>query len=539
MNWRVIAVVTAVAALLGCSSHHPPAPPQFVMLGLDAAAWKIALPLMRMGQLPAWQRLVADGSCGSLGTLDPTVSVVIWTTIATGKLPEKHGITNWTAGANAEGDGQKAISSKQRTAAALWDMAKQQNRTSLVFNWWATYPAEDITGIMLTNRAFDQGLPRAVHPPELAERIKQPVFSSRELAFPGGIGLPPAGQPIVEPPAFIARRLGEDLIIAELAQQLLTETKPAMSLIYFRTLDLLGHELWNDIEPEKLPDMPPEPPGRRGLITRYYRFFDKYLAKIVDQAEPGLTIAITSDHGMEPKDHLPPPLEALNINKLLERVGLRQTRAQIGDVRGSVLAADAGIYPPGPLRALRIEGPADERAAVMARVREVLSGLREESSGRPLFENVTDGELPGEDLRLRIDLTLLPKDVVTGPSGPVKLGDVTDMIIHPRAGQHWHAPAGVVTFAGPAIARGVKLEDARVEDIAPTVTAVMGWPRALDFDGRVLAESLSAGALPVWPQGEIPSYPRLRPVDGAPIAEEAGQDEELLSELKSLGYIAQ
>src|SRR5262249_7169848 len=79
----------------------PPTPPRpaksrnLLVLGLDGADWGIARPLMDSGRMPNLARLVREGASAKLRTITPALSPVVWTSIATGKLPTKHGILDF------------------------------------------------------------------------------------------------------------------------------------------------------------------------------------------------------------------------------------------------------------------------------------------------------------------------------------------------------------------------------------------------------------------------------------------------------------
>ncbi len=71
----------------GGSSTHP-----VLLLGVDGMEWNVLLPLIREGRMPNFAEVMARGTFGELETFSPTISTVIWTTIATGKVHQKHGI---------------------------------------------------------------------------------------------------------------------------------------------------------------------------------------------------------------------------------------------------------------------------------------------------------------------------------------------------------------------------------------------------------------------------------------------------------------
>ena len=58
----------------------------------DAADWKVITPLMDAGKMPNLQKFADGGVIGNLSTLYPVLSPMLWTSIATGKRANKHGI---------------------------------------------------------------------------------------------------------------------------------------------------------------------------------------------------------------------------------------------------------------------------------------------------------------------------------------------------------------------------------------------------------------------------------------------------------------
>src|SRR5215210_6520390 len=71
--------------------HAPPV----VLVGIDAADWLTIDRLVQKGVLPAFAQLKRAGRTGVMLSTPPLVSPIIWTTIATGMPPEKHGILDF------------------------------------------------------------------------------------------------------------------------------------------------------------------------------------------------------------------------------------------------------------------------------------------------------------------------------------------------------------------------------------------------------------------------------------------------------------
>jgi arylsulfatase A-like enzyme len=65
---------------------------RLLLLGWDAADWKVIQPLVDAGQMPNLARLLERGVMGNHASLQPMLSPMLWTSIATGKRPSKHGV---------------------------------------------------------------------------------------------------------------------------------------------------------------------------------------------------------------------------------------------------------------------------------------------------------------------------------------------------------------------------------------------------------------------------------------------------------------
>ena len=113
-------------------------------------------------------------------------SPVIWTTMATGLLPAEHGITDFVV---ATPGGDVPVSSSLRRAPALWNMLSQAGRRVAVLGWWATWPAETVRGVVVTDR-YGLTEDRAVSPAAFAARLASLERSGapRAVAAPAGAG---------------------------------------------------------------------------------------------------------------------------------------------------------------------------------------------------------------------------------------------------------------------------------------------------------------------------------------------------------------
>jgi predicted AlkP superfamily phosphohydrolase/phosphomutase len=99
-----------------------------------------------------------------------------------------------------------------------------------------------------------------------------------------------------------------------------------------------------------------------------------------------------------------------------------------------------------------------------------------------------------------------------------------------------HRMEGILLVKGPGIKKGVRMDQARIIDIAPTILYMMGSPIPSDMDGKVLTSAFATSYLKSKPvmHEKVTRKPRAR----GPKYEWSGEDKEALKKrLKSLGYI--
>src|SRR5262245_19681610 len=94
---------------------------RLLLIGWDAADWKFINPLRDAGQMPNLSRLVDHGVIANLATLRPCLSPILWTSIATGKTADKHGIAGFVEPIPG-GAGLRVVSSTSRTTKAIWNI---------------------------------------------------------------------------------------------------------------------------------------------------------------------------------------------------------------------------------------------------------------------------------------------------------------------------------------------------------------------------------------------------------------------------------
>ena len=318
VQFAVVVVLGALLAAPGCrkdgsGAAEPapaalPRPAPIVLMGADGLEWDVLLPLLRAGRLPAMAALMNRGTYGLLHTMRPTLSPVIWTTIATGKMPAEHGILDfvkpWKAGATPE-----LYTSRDRKTKAFWNILSDYDRRVAVVGWWVTAPVEPINGVMVaqTNTAEQFDATGQVHPPDRCEAIMamfvQTEASMSELTEqifgPFRYPLSPLGERLWGRCRWSFRA---DATYLRIAKQLLAEDEPYDLLaVYFGASDVVGHRFWRYMMPDryKKPPAPKQIANFGEVIKDYYVYLDGVLGQLVALAGPNARVILLSDHGMK------------------------------------------------------------------------------------------------------------------------------------------------------------------------------------------------------------------------------------------------
>jgi hypothetical protein len=172
------------------------------VVGIDGLDAHMAEQMMAAGEMPHLRALMEQGARGHLAAEPEQIPAIVWTTIATGRGPEAHGIRS--AGARrlagmrsplAVGEESRLVravaaatdllrltrsqppTSVLRSVKTFWNVASEKGLRVAVVNWWASWPADSVNGSLVTDRAFFKlekgGLPdRDAFPLELFDRLR-------------------------------------------------------------------------------------------------------------------------------------------------------------------------------------------------------------------------------------------------------------------------------------------------------------------------------------------------------------------------------
>ena len=90
--------------------------PRVLLVGLDGADMRIVDRLVGEGKLPTFARLKREGAWGPLRSVEPLLSPLVWTSIATGRRPQDHGVFDFVE-ITPEGEPTPITSTRRRVPA--------------------------------------------------------------------------------------------------------------------------------------------------------------------------------------------------------------------------------------------------------------------------------------------------------------------------------------------------------------------------------------------------------------------------------------
>lgn len=294
-----------------------PSGKKVLLVGWDGADWLMIRPLLAAGKLPNLAGLIRRGMAGELRSQLPLLSPLVWTTIATGKPVEEHGIADFLVQDTASG-GLVPISSSSRKVHALWTILPYFGLTTDVVAWWATWPAERIDGTMVTDRVayqlfdvqVDAGGEGKVYPPEAWEEVKKGLVPAEEVSYQDvhrfvdvsredferrWASLPPERRQ-EDRVNHLRKILATTKSYQRIALSLL-DHQTDLTMVYYEGTDTVGH-LFARFLPPVLPGIGADDVRRFGAaLPAFYDYADELLGELLEKVDDDTVVVLVSDHG--------------------------------------------------------------------------------------------------------------------------------------------------------------------------------------------------------------------------------------------------
>ncbi len=443
-------------------------PPRAVVLAIDGTPYSLLRRLMEEGVMPTYQRLTGDGTFTRMYSTQPTVSSVAWTSFMCGKDP---GGTNIFGFTDLIPDSyQLDIPDSTRIKSKLiWEHLTDLGKRSVTMGVPISYPTRPIDGVMV-GCFLSPKLEKAVHPPEYLELLKRLDY---RLDTDAWLAREDLAKFWLELNVVFDRR-------RETMLHFMDHERWDVLMVHFMETDRMMHFMIDQFER-----------GEEPWAGRFREFFgrvDELIGAIEMRLKEGDELVILSDHGFTPLKYEVYP------NRVLYEEGLLKFKTwppkSIMDIAAG---SRAFVMDPGRLY-VNVQGkypmgtvPPESRARVADEVAQLL------------VEKLVDPET-GERMVAAVHRR---DDIYTGPH--VERGP--DIVLEPKWGYDFKGAVNKESLTGRTALCGMHTyEDAHlyvrgrqlgmpgsgpegapaIQDVAPTIMAMLGLPVPGEMTGKVL-----------------------------------------------------
>ena len=547
-----------------------------VILGLDGASPDIIDSLIQEGRLPSFKALRDGGISGRLRTTVPPITGSAWSSFMTGKNPGKHGIFDFTY--RKDGEYELApISAHMRDGKAFWSIAGEVNKKVCIFNVPVTYPPEAVNGVMVSGMLTPSSRGDYTYPLSVASELDR-VTGKYQIHITESYSKRREGR-------FLKHLYDVTLKQKKAMNYLLERDEWDIFVAVFQGIDVLQHELWHTYDRKHFRHGQHEE-QYTDEIPRFYEFMDGVLGELMEWCDKqGSVLIVMSDHGAGPLKKLLyvnnflmkkgflklkrstmtrfkhllfrlgiAPMTFYHILLLVglgrlkhktrfgqgsswlkqfflsfEDVDWNSTKAYaIGSTAGQVYVNLRGREPGGIIEAGK------EYEEVREDIIAELSALVDRETGETIIEDIYKKEelYSGPHSVIAPDIVFLPKGLEIVAFGEYEFASHR-MLDYSHGLSGSHRMDGVLMMKGVGLRKGIKIMNANIMDIAPTVLYLLGLSISKDMDGVVLKDAILDEVLEQNPIQFGDDATRSVRAGGAYTKSE---EEELKAHLKSLGY---
>lgn len=270
------------------------------IFAIDGADWELLTELSNDGRIPNIRALAQGGTTASLQTIQPTVSPLVYTTLATGLPPDRHGVLEFM-----DRSKKKPVDSTTRRTPALWDIAEAFGRQAVTVNWWTGWPARAGSAVTYDSPVTLQT--DAIYPGELRRRVEQLDVPTDTVGSPQVrrfLNITDAeynaavtsGAP-TDPINVFRSTLAKTWTDHRVAINLFQQQEPLLLMMNYEGTDVVNHLF-----------APYHPPYREGInqtnfrkfwpaVANYYSEVDRLIGEWMNVLPDDTTVILLSAHG--------------------------------------------------------------------------------------------------------------------------------------------------------------------------------------------------------------------------------------------------
>ncbi|MFC1598230.1 alkaline phosphatase family protein [Patescibacteria group bacterium] len=239
---------------------------KLIFIGIDGATWDLIKPWAEAGDLPAFKKILDEGTTGICKSTNPPLTSPGWPAFFTGKNPGKHGVYDFV-----EPHGDRISNGRMVRTKTLWEILSDNGKKSIVINVPLTFPPRKIDGVIITDMMAAPG-EIFTYPDELTEKLNARDYKIDSLFE----------QPKEKPKAEaieIINSIEQDHF--DVFKGLMQEHDWDFAMLAITGTDRLQHYFWDDKE----------------VLRDHYKIIDSMLAELFELYGDQASFGLISDHG--------------------------------------------------------------------------------------------------------------------------------------------------------------------------------------------------------------------------------------------------
>lgn len=500
--WPLLLALPVACVLLGAteSGRGRGSGSRVLIVAVPGLSWNVAEDLVERGDMPNLAELRKSGAWGELHSLSQPMTSAVWTTIATGKNPETHGVVGFQATAD------------QVQTQRIWNIFEQRGWSVGLFGWPVTWPPPAVDGFVVpaVSDIGTETSPRElnfIRELAMSEKTRRARTWGRycRYAFLGiryGARLSTLvqvsetvssdairGRSLDSAQLFTKRKLRAKLN-SDYFIELRRQHPVDFAAFYTNIVHVAQSYFWKYHEPDAYEGISPEDIGRYGdSVFDSYRIVDGFLGKILADTGPNDLVVVLSDHGAEAQVESRPDQLTLRVEPIL-----REMRLQ-----AAIEATNLGAR-----TYLRMK-PGHESSR--ERVQRLFETARLGERDIRAFDSRLD-EWGNVVVTVNPEVTNTVSDILLFQGGRCPISEVVRLVDLQESAQM--KETGALVLAGQGVEPNTRVGTAELVDIVPTLLMLTGLDLATDLPGDVVYEALEESHRNRFP-GVVATY---EPMDG-------------------------
>lgn len=459
---------------------------KIAIIGLDSVPPELMFEKL-LDKLPNIKRMYENGMHGNLETCHPPITVPAWMVMMTGKNPGKLGIYGFRHRRGFSYNDGYIVNSTTVKEETVWEILSKHGKKSIVLGVPPGYPPKQISGVDIVSCFITPGMEKAfTNPPSL----KQEVLAASGGKYIFDVTFRTENRDSIKNELFEMTEKRFDV-----AEYLAKKKEWDFFIMHEIGFDRLHHAFWKYFDPSHPKHVDGNP--YENLDLEYYKAVDKRIGRLVEIFGEDCITFVLSDHGSKGMHG------AFCVNQWLEREGYLAfknkptaptdlDKAEIdwartkawgwGGYYARIFFNLKGREANGIVEQKDFDREKDELTSKIMSITD--------HTGRRMKNLVLEPEeLYGTAIGDKPDLMVYFDDLNWRSAGTVGHDSLYLFENDTGPDDSVHSMMGIFLMYDPKRKMGEKtLNNAKIEDIAPTLLKMYGVPAGDGLDGRVLKE---------------------------------------------------